>query len=174
MKALKDKTLDLLLVLFAALFLMVGVTSLGEDAFGVLLGFGTVIPLAAIYFLRKRREALGLSVKIGGLTLVLFLMALLFWVVCLTALSDGGQDLPYGLVPALILGAAYVVRRRRELRAADTVLEPVSVRPSPAPEKAAAPAPSPKPAAVPVTVCPHCGAPGKGDICEYCGMSKKA
>ena len=173
MKALKDKTLDLLLVLFAALFLMVGVTSLGEDAFGVLLGFGTVIPLAAVYFLRKRREALGLSVKIGGLTLVLFLMALLFWVVCLTALADGGQDLPYGLVPALILGAAYVVRRRRELRRADAAPEPVSARPAQAAE-GSAPAPSPKPAAVPVTVCPHCGAPGKGDICEYCGMSKKA
>ena len=173
MNALKDKTLDLLLVLFAALFLMVGVTSLGEDAFGVLLGFGTAIPLAAVYFLRKRREALGLSVKIGGLTLVLFLMALLFWVVCLTALADGGQDLPYGLVPALILGAAYVVRRRRELRRADAAPKPVSARPAQAAEESA-PAPSPKPAAVPVTVCPHCGAPGKGDICEYCGMSKKA
>ena len=173
-RTLKDKTLDLLLALFAVLFLLVGVTALGDDASGILLGFGTAIPLAAVFFWRKRREARGQSVNLGVLTLLLFLMTMLFWVVCLTALAEGGEDLAIGLVPWLILGAAYVLRRRRELRAADTVLEPVSVRPSPAPEKAASPAPSPRPAAVPVTVCPHCGAPGKGDICEYCGMSKKA
>ena len=173
MKSLKDKTLDLLLALFAVLFLLVGVTALGDDASGFLLGFGTAIPLAAVFFWRKRREARGQSVKIGILTLLLFMMALLFWVVCLTALADGGEDLAIGLVPGLILGAAYVVRRRKEIRAADTVLEPVDLRPSAAPVKAAPPAPSPRPAAVPVTVCPHCGAPGKGDVCEYCGMSKK-
>ena len=174
MNHLKDKTLDLLLALFAVLFLLVGLTALGDDASGILLGFGTAIPLAAVYFLRKRREARGKSVKIGVLTLTLFLLALLFWVVCLTALADGGEDLALGLVPGLILGAAYVVRRRKELRAADTVLEPVDLRPSFSPVKAAPPAPPTQPAAIPVTVCPHCGAPGKGDVCEYCGMSKKA
>ncbi len=173
MKSLKDKTLDLLLILFAVLFLLVGLTSLGDDAYGILLGFGTALPLAAVFFWRKRREARGQSVKLGGLTLLLFIMTLLFWVVCLSALAEGGEDLAYGLVPGLLLGAAYVVRRRRELRAADSVLEPVDLRPASAPTRPAAPAPSARPAVVPVTVCPHCGAPGKGDVCEYCGMSKK-
>lgn len=174
MKFLKDKTLDLLLALFAVLFLLVGVTALGDDASGILLGFGTAIPLAAVFFWRKRREARGQSVKTGVLTLLLFIMTMLFWIVCLTALADGGEDLAIGLVPGLILGAAYVLRRRRELRAEDTVLEPVDLRPSAAPTKPTPPAPSTQPAVVPVTVCPHCGAPGKGDVCEYCGMSKKA
>ena len=176
MKLLKEKTLDLLLVLFAALFLLVGLTSLGDDAAGILLGFGTAIPLAAVYFWRKRREARGQSVKIRCLTLLLFLMALLFWVVCLIALADGGEDLAIGLVPGLILGAAYVLRRRKELRTANAVHEPVTLRPASAQSKPASAQPSPvkrTPRQVPVTVCPHCGAPGKGDICEYCGMSKK-
>ena len=174
MKQMGKKLLDLLLVLFAGLFLMVGLISLGDDSFGILLGFGTALPLAAVFFWRKRREARGQSVKIGWLTLALFIMALFFFVVFLTALGDGSEDFIYGLVPGLILGAAYVVRRRRELRTEDAVLEPVSVRPSAAPTKTTPPAPSAQPAAVPVTVCPHCGAPGKGDVCEYCGMSKKA
>ncbi len=176
MKFLKGKTLDLLLILFAALFLLVGLTSLGDDEAGILLGFGTAIPLAAVFFWRKRREARGQSVKIGGLTLLLFLLALLFWVVCLVALADGGEDVALGLVPGLILGAAYVVRRRKELRTANAVLEPVTLRPASVQSKPASAQPAPvkkTPRPVPVTVCPHCGAPGKGDVCEYCGMSKK-
>ena len=171
MRKKSEKILDLLLILFTALFLLVCLTSLGDDPFGILLGFGTATPLAAVFFWRKRREARGKSVKIGVLTLLLFIMTMLFWVVCLTALADGGEDLAIGLVPWLILGAAYVLRRRREIRGADAILEPVSVQPAPV-----HPAPSPVKKAsppVPVTVCPHCGAPGKGDVCEYCGMSKK-
>ncbi len=174
MKQQKARSLDLVLVIVAAFFLLMGFMDLRDDAFGALLGFGTAIPLGIVYLWRKRREARGLSVKIGGGTIALFIAALFFLVMALTELPGGGEGLAFGLVPGLILGAAYVTRRRRELRAAEEVVEPVAVRPSHEPARPAAPAPEKTPAPIPVTVCPHCGAPGKGEICEYCGMSKKA
>ena len=175
MKQQKTKPLDLVLVIVAAFFLLMGIVDLGKDSFGTALGFGTAIPLAIVYFWRKRREARGLSVKIRGGTVALFVAALFFLVMGLTELAQGGKDLAYGLVPGLLFAAAYWTRRRRELSpTAEDVPEPVSVRPPPAAARPASPAPERTPTPVPVTVCPHCGAPGKGDICEYCGMSKKA
>lgn len=174
MKQRKSSRLNLILVIAAAFFLLMGISSADSDAFGAILGFGTAIPLAIAYVWRKRREARGLSVKIRGGTIALFIGALFFLVMGLTELPSGGTDLAYGLVPGLILAAAYLSRRRKELRAAEAVPEPIPVRPAPAPTRSPAPAPEKKPAPVPVTVCPHCGAPGRGEICEYCGMSKKA
>lgn len=175
MKQKQGRRLDLVLVVSAAFFLMMGISSVSGDAFGAILGFGTAIPLAIVYFWRKRREARGLSVKIRGGTVALFVAALFFLVMGLTELAQGGKDLAYGLVPGLLFAAAYWTRRRRELSpTAEDVPEPVDLRPPPAAARPASPAPERTPTPVPVTVCPHCGAPGKGDICEYCGMSKKA
>ena len=174
MKQQKAGSLDLVLVIVAAFFLLMGFLDLGDDAFGTVLGFGTAIPLGIVYLWRKRREARGLSVKIGGGTVALFIAALFFLVMGLTELPEGGDGLAFGLVPGLILGAAYVTRRRGEFRAAEDFAETVAARPSHEPARPAASAPERTPAPIPVTVCPHCGAPGKGEICEYCGMSKKA
>lgn len=175
MKQKQGRRLDLVLVVSAAFFLMMGISSVSGDAFGAILGFGTAIPLAIVYFWRKRREARGLSVQIRGGTVALFIAALFFLVMALTELPQGGEGLAFGLVPGLLFAAAYWMRRRKELSpTAEDLPDPVDLRPAPAPAKPAAPAPSARPAVVPVTVCPHCGAPGKGDVCEYCGMSKKA
>lgn len=174
MKRNNGRWLDPVLVITAVLFLLMGLSDLGKDPFGVALGLGTAIPLAAVYVWRKLREARGLSVGVGVLSVALFSLALFFLVLGITELACGGSDAAYGFVPGLLLTAAYAAHRRRELRAAEA--SPAKQREEPAypPVRPASPAAEAVPAQIPVTVCPHCGAPGKGDVCEYCGMSKKA
>ena len=174
MKQRAGKALDWILLIFAAFFLIMGITALGDDAFSVVLGFGTAIPLAAVYAWRKTREARGQSVAIRGGTVALFIAALFFLVMGATELLNPSSDAAYGLIPGLLLAWAYVSRRRKELHSAKAARtqqakkeEPAAGSPSSSPAKK-----SPRP--VPVTVCPHCGAPGRGNVCEYCGMSKKA
>ena len=45
-----------LLVVWGLFFLIMGATDIGQDRFGVILGFGVGVPLLAVYLLRKRRE----------------------------------------------------------------------------------------------------------------------
>ena len=47
---------NILLVVWGLFFLIMGATDIGQDRFGVILGFGVGVPLLAVYLLRKRRE----------------------------------------------------------------------------------------------------------------------
>ena len=47
---------NILLVVWGVFFLIMGATDIGQDRFGVILGFGVGIPLLAVYILRKRKE----------------------------------------------------------------------------------------------------------------------
>ena len=83
-------------------------------------------------------------------------------------LSDIGED-PFGV--ALGIGTAapllldILLRLRSRKYPAQEKTQTARMRTYPEPQ----PQPEPKPEPQPVKICPHCGAPGRGDICEYCG-----
>ncbi len=161
---------NIALLVTAIFFLLMGSMDIGEDLFGVCLGFGTGIPLAAVYLWRKLRLARGKSVRIKGGTLALFLTALFFVMIGIAGIAKDKDSALVGLVPGLPLAAVYLWRRIREYRDLDAQKD-AAPAPEIYPDRAAAPAPT-REKEVPVTVCPHCGAPSKGEICSYCGMAK--
>ena len=73
-----DKVLNILLLVGGLFFLLIGCVELGDDPGGVFVGFGTGLPLAAVYVWRKLRQSRGKSVKTGLGTILLFLAALFF------------------------------------------------------------------------------------------------
>lgn len=170
----EGKGLNVALLVCAIFFLLMGCMDIGDDLFGVFLGFGTGIPLAAVYLWRKRRLARGKSVQISGGTLALFLAALFFIMIGITGVTKDKDTVLVGLVPGLPLAVLYLLRRIREYRDLDApkTAAPAPV-PTPVPTASVQPSAPTREKEVPVTVCPHCGAPGKGDICAYCGMAKQ-
>ena len=159
---------DVLLLINGLFFLLMGFMDLGRDQFGVGLGFGVGVPLCAVYLWRKLRRIRGKGVKIGRTTGLLFGFSLFFLMLGLTGITDDREAVLVGFVPGVPLTALYLWHRIREYRSYDRQPEvpaavevmPLRVAP-PAGEKT-----------VPVTICPHCGAPGRGTVCEYCGMAK--
>ena len=162
------KVLNVLLLCHAIFYLLMGCMDLGENLLGTLLGFGTGLPLAAVYIWRKLRQSRGKSVETGLGTILLFLGALFFLMVGLTGVPDDKDTILVGFVPGVPLAALYLWRRIREYRDLDAQ-KAAAPAPEIFPDRAAAPA---REKEIPVTVCPHCGAPGKGEICPYCGMAK--
>ena len=173
----EGKGLNVTLLVCAIFFLTMGCTDIGDDLFGVLLGFSTAIPLAAVYIWRKLRLGQGKSVQVKGGTIALFIVALFFLMMGITGFTKDKETVLIGLVPGIPLAALYLWRRVREYRDLDAQKKaaPVPEIFPQEPQRVERPAPAPAPERekpVPVTVCPHCGAPGKGDICPYCGMAK--
>lgn len=165
------KVLNGLLLANGLLFLLMGCMKLGEDLDQTLLGFGLGLPLAAAYIWRKIRQHRGKSVLIGLGTILLFLGALLFLVMGITSIPDGNDTVRLGFVLGVPLAALYLWRRIRELRELDAQKAAVPAQEI-NPDRGAEPAPASAKEEVPVTVCPHCGAPSKGEVCSYCGMTK--
>lgn len=166
-----DKVLNILLLVGGLFFLLIGCVELGDDPGGVFLGFGTGLPLAAVYVWRKLRQSRGKSVKTGLGTILLFLAALFFLMIGSIGIPDGEEAARLVLVPGLPLAALYLWRRIRELRELDAQKAAVPAQEI-NPDRGVEPARASAKEEVPVTVCPHCGAPGKGEICSYCGMTK--
>lgn len=157
-----EKGLDITLAACGIFFLAMGVTDLGKDLFGVLLGFGTALPLALVYTWRKVREARGKPVGIRAGDLALFCVALFFLVMGVSGFASNRDTILTGLSVGVPLGAIYLWRRIREYREAEARAEEKATAPTKAePEQA-------------MTVCPHCGAPAKGSVCPYCGLSKES
>ena len=106
---LGNKLLNIFLVVNGFFFLVMGFTDIGQDPFGVKLGFSVGIPFLGIYLYRRLRA-----------------------------------------------------RRAREAAAAAAEQKRTAAARRETGERSGAL----------VTICPHCGAPGRGSVCEYCGMSK--
>jgi hypothetical protein len=155
-----EKGLDITLAACGIFFLAMGATDLGKDLFGVLLGFGTALPLALVYAWRKIRESRGKSVHIRAGNLALFCIALFFLVMGVSGFASNRDTILLGLSVGVPLGAIYLWRRILEYREADAQADEKAAAPDGAPEQA-------------MTVCPHCGAPTKGGVCPYCGLDKK-
>ena len=151
-----EKGLDIILAACGIFFLAMGVTDLGKDLFGVLLGFGTALPLALVYTWRKVRESRGKPVGIRAGNLVLFCAALFFLVMGVSGFASNRDTILTGLSVGVPLGAIYLEYREAEAREEEAAAAPTKAEPE-----------------QPMTICPHCGAPAKGSVCPYCGLSKK-
>ena len=169
--SVSDKVLNVLLAASGLFFLLMGCMKLGEDLFGTLLGFGYALPVAAVYIWRKIRQHRGKSVLIGLGTILLFLAALFFVMIGIAGLAKDKDSALVGLVPGLPLAAVYLWRRIREYRDLDAQKAAAPAQGTD-PDRGAEPVPASAKEEVPVTVCPHCGAPSKGEVCSYCGMTK--
>ncbi len=51
-----SKLLNAVILIFALLFTVMGLTDIGQDSFGVRVGFGFGIPLLILYFARLRQQ----------------------------------------------------------------------------------------------------------------------
>ncbi len=79
-------------------------------------------------------------------------------------LSDIGKD-PFGVALGLAVALPLLLEILLRLRSRKFP-EPIERKAAPVRYESK---PEPQPAARPVKICPNCGAPGRGDICEYCG-----
>ena len=79
-------------------------------------------------------------------------------------LSDIGKD-PFGVALGLAVALPLLLEILLRLRSRKFP-EPIERKAAPVRYESK---PEPQPAPRPVKICPHCGAPGRGDICEYCG-----
>ena len=173
------KGLNVTMLVIGLFFLTMGLTDLGKDPFGVLLGLSVGLPLLGLYVWRKLRSARGKPVKAGAVCVLLFILALFFLSMGFTGLVRERSMAIMGFSLGLPLAALYVFRRRTELRAAEEAEAetwtgadlPVVVR-QPVREAPAAVRQPVRTEEAPLSLCPHCGAPSKEKICPYCGMAK--
>ena len=85
-------------------------------------------------------------------------------------LSDIGKDpfgvaLGVGTAAPLLLDILLRLRSRKYPEPQETRASQLRNNTNPQPQPKYEPKPEPRP----VKICPHCGAPGRGDTCEYCG-----
>ena len=171
----RQRGLDITLLVLGLFFLAMGCTDIGEDQFGVILGFGMGLPMLGSYVWRKISRRNGKFSPAGWGCIALYVIGLFFLVMALAGLASGdGTEAILGLVFGGALAAVYVLRRREELRKARAAeaemqsraqMQNMAVRiERPQTQQASA--------QTALTICPHCGAPAKEKICPYCGMEK--
>lgn len=164
--------LDAIIAVIGGFFLLMALLEAGRDEFGFRLGLVVGLCLAALLVWRKIREKRGKSVRTGGINMLLFALAVFFLTMGVTDVGRDsfGAKLGFGLGVPLAL--YYLWRKRRDAKKADA--QELAERQTPQSESSGAVSRSGAQAEeIPLTICPHCGAPGKGEVCQYCGMSKK-
>ena len=170
----RQKWLDITLLVLGLFFLIMGGSDIGEDDLGVMLGFGMGLPMVGVYLWRAISRRKGKFAPAGWVCIMLMAAAMFFLMLLLGGINNGQLALSlFSLVFGGALAAAYVLRRREELRKAREEAETLAraekqrvyVNQEQAGQRQA-----PKPTAL--TICPHCGAPAKEKICPYCGMEK--
>ena len=148
----------LVLGIIALTFGVTGMTDIDEGSDLVFSLIFTVVALVLLarYFRAALRRTAPKRVTIPLVCVCLFFGGM--------GLADIGKD-PFGVALGLAVALPLLLEILLRLRNRKFP-EPIERK---APQVRYDPKPEPQPAPRPVKICPHCGAPGRGDTCEYCG-----
>lgn len=165
--------LDIIIAVIGWFFLFMALTQAGKDAFGFRLGLVVFLSLAALYLWRKIREIRHKSVRTNWVNIVLFAAGVFFLGMGVTDIGKEsfGVKLGFGLAVPLLL--CFLWRKIRDVKRLDAGEETSAWGIGQSDPVRTVPRPGAEAEQAPMTICPHCGAPGRGNVCSYCGLSKE-